>query len=313
MPRNRTARSAVLGLPVRRTATRPLTSRPGSALRRRIVLGLLVLLALALITASFRESEDGPLHRMQAAAASALQPLEVAVERVARPFRDGYDWTAGLFSARSEAERLREENEQLRLQVIQNESALQQNVDLKQLLGYVEGPQFPRDYTAVPTSVTARPSGAFEQEIVLPVGTRNGVELYAPVVTADGLVGQVTRVTKDSSRVTLLTDESSAVSAVDLVTNAEGIVEHGQSGDALVLNRVSKKAVVSVGDEIVTSGWRSGNLASLYPKGIPIGRVTSVGQVSTDLYQQVQIESDVDFSSLDSVLVLVRTERSEQP
>ena len=306
MPRNRTARSAVLGFPVRRPAPRPFTSRSSSALRRRIVLGLLVVLALALITASFRESEDGPLHRAQATAASALQPLEIAVERVARPFRDAWAWTSGLLEARSEAERLRAENEVLRQQVIQNESALQENVGLKALLDYVEGPQFPRDYDYVATSVTARPSGAFEQEIVLPVGTDDGVELNAPVVTDDGgLVGQVTRVTDDSSRVTLLTDESSAVSAVDLVTRAEGIVEHGQSGDSLVLNRVSKKANVNVGDEIITSGWRSGNLSSLYPRGIPIGRVTSVGYLSTDLYQQVQIESDVDFSSLSSVLVLV--------
>ena len=305
MSRNRTARSAVLGLPVRRTASRPFTSRTSSALRRRIVLGLLVLLSLGLVTASFRESEDGPLHRAQAAAAGALQPLEIAVERVARPFRDAYGWTASLFEARSEAERLREENELLRQKVIQNESALQKNVGLKALLDYVEGPQFPVGYTSIATSVTARPAGAFEQEIVLPVGTEDGVELNAPVVTDDGLVGQVTRVTEDSSRVTLLTDESSAVSAVDLVTNAEGVVEHGQSGDSLVLNRVSKKAHVNVGDEIITSGWRSGNLSSLYPRGIPIGRVTSVGQLSTDLYQQVQIESQVDFSALDSVIVLV--------
>jgi cell shape-determining protein MreC len=66
---------------------------------------------------------------------------------------------------------------------------------------------------------------------------------------------------------------------------------------------------VNVGDEIVTSGWRRGDLASLYPPGIPIGRVTYASSLNTDLYQQVQIESGVDFSSLESVLVLVR--RSE--
>jgi hypothetical protein len=72
VPRNRTARSAVLGLPVRRPAPRSLSSRSTSALRRRIVLGILVLLALALITVSFRESSDGPLHDAQGAVASAL-------------------------------------------------------------------------------------------------------------------------------------------------------------------------------------------------------------------------------------------------
>jgi rod shape-determining protein MreC len=116
----------------------------------------------------------------------------------------------------------------------------------------------------------------------------------------------VTRVAPNLSRVTLLTDASSAVSAEDLRTGASGIVEHGQAGDTLVLSRVAKKAVVNVGDEIVTAGWSLGNLASLYPHGIPIGRVTFVGNLSTDLYQQVQIASDVDFGSLESVLVLVR-------
>ena len=59
------------------------------------------------------------------------------------------------------------------------------------------------------------------------------------------------------------------------------------------------------GDEIITAGSRSGELASRYPKGITIGHVTFVGQLNTDLYLQVLVVSDVDFSALDSVLVLV--------
>ena len=305
VPRNRTARSAVLGLPVRRPAPRSHSSRNTSALRRRIVLGTLVLLALALITASFRESSDGPLHDAQGAVASALQPLEVGVERVARPFRDAYGWTKDLFNARSENEDLKAENELLKQQVIQNESALQQNVQLKRLLGYREGPSFPTDYEGVSAEVIARPSSAFEQEIVVTAGSDDGVRVNAAVVTADGFVGTVTKVTGGAARVRLLTDEQSAVSSVDLRTRAAGVVVHGESGNSLALDRVSKREVVHVGDEIVTAGWRSGSLASLYPKGIKIGRVSFVGGLSTDLWQQVLVESDVDFSSLDSVLVLV--------
>jgi rod shape-determining protein MreC len=307
VPRNRTARSAVLGFPVRRPAPRQFPSRTSSPLRRRIVLGGLVLVALVLITISFRESQDGPLHTVQSAVASALQPLEVVANRIARPFEDAWDWTTGLFSARSEAEKLREENALLRQQVIQNESALQENVILKQLLDYKGLPSFPEDYEGVAAEVIAQPSGGFDQTIVVSAGSSAGVAPGAPVVTADGLVGTVTSVTDGAARVRLLTDESSAVSAIDLRTSAAGIVRHGQSGDSLVLDRVSKKEFVHVGDEIITAGWRSGQLASLYPKGIPIGRVTFVGQLNTDLWQQVLIVSDVDFSSLDSVLVLVST------
>lgn len=269
------------------------------------MLGLLVVLSLALITVSFREQSDGPLHDAQATAASVLQPLEVAVERVARPFRDAYGWTKGLFEARAENDELRAENEQLRQQVIQNESALQENVNLKALLRYRSAPAFPVDYEGIPAEVIARPSGFFDQTIVVSAGSGDGVVPDTPVVTADGLVGTVTSVTNGAARVRLLTDESSAVSALDLRTGASGIVQHGPSGDSLVLGRVSKKEVVQVGDEIITAGWRFGQLASLYPKGIPIGRVTFVGRLNTDLYQQVLIVSDVDFSALDSVIVLV--------
>ncbi len=303
MPRNRTARSAVLGLPVRRPASRSHTFRTSSALRRRIVLGLLVVLSLALITVSFREQSNGPLHDAQAGVASVLQPLEVAVERVARPFRDAYGWTKDLFNARSENERLKAENEQYKQQVIQNESALQENVDLRALLDYRSSPAFPADYDGVAAEVMAQPSGSFDQTIVVSAGSGDRVAPDAPVVTADGLVGIVTSVTGGAARVRLLTDEASAVSALDLRTRAAGIVRHGPSG--LTLQRVSKEEVVRVGDEIITAGWRFGQLASLYPKGIPVGRVTSVGRLNTDLYQQVQVVSDVDFSALDSVIVLV--------
>lgn len=263
------------------------------------------MLSLALITASFRERPDGPLHDAQGAVAGALQPLEVAAERIARPFRDAYGWTKDLFNARSENEKLRAENEQLKQQVINNESALQQNSRLRSLLDYRNSPAFPEEYHGVAAEVFSQPSRAFDQTIVVSAGSDDGVTVDAPVVTADGLVGTVTRVTANAARVRLLTDESSAVSALDLRTGATGIVEHGQSGDSLVLSRVSKKEVVHEGDEIITAGTRSGELASRYPKGIMIGRVTSVGTLDTDLYLQVLVVSDVDFSALDSVLVLV--------
>jgi rod shape-determining protein MreC len=229
----------------------------------------------------------------------------VAVERVARPFRDAYGWTKDLFNARSENEELRAQNELLEQQFIQAESALQQNVVLKRLLEYRDSPSFPTDYEGVSAEVIARPSSAFEQEIVVTAGSDDGVRVNAAVVTADGFVGTVTKVTGGAARVRLLTDEQSAVSSTDLRTRASGVVVHGESGNALALDRVSKREVVHVGDEIVTAGWRAGSLASLYPKGIPIGRVSFVGGLSTDLWQQVLVESDVDFSALDSVLVLV--------
>jgi rod shape-determining protein MreC len=303
----------VLGAPLRRPAPGQIPSRTTTQLRRRVVVGVLVLVAFALITLSFRDDGGGPLDRAQGAGASALRPFQVLAERVAEPFEDGYGWFDGLLTARSDAERLREENELLRQQAARVELSTRENARLKALLAFRDGPSFPGGYDGVAAAVIGRPAGAFSQAVVIAAGSADGIQRNDAVLTQDGLVGLVTRVSNRTARVTLLTDDRSAVSAVDARTNAAGVVRHGRAARAtLVLDRVPKEDVVRVGDSIVTAGWRVGQLSSLYPRGIPIGRVTSVGQADTDLYKQVLVEPFADFRSLDSVLVLVPTE-GERP
>jgi rod shape-determining protein MreC len=307
VPRNRAARTAVLGASVRRTAQGRLPPSTTRALRRRLSLGALVLAAVLLITVSFREDGDGPVSSVQHAAADVVHPLTVAADRVAQPFRDAYTWIDGLFTAKSDAERLREENQRLRQRLIQSTLLAEENAKLQALLDFRTGPRFPSDYDGLAASVVARPSEAFSRALVIAVGSDDGVRVDDPVVSGEGLVGVVSRVSGTSSRVTLLIDDVSAVSARDLDSGAMGIVRHGGApGSMLIFDRVPKSEVVEKGDVVVTAGWRSRRLASLYPRGIPVGRVTSVGRSDTDVWTQVQIEPFVDFDSLDSVLVLVK-------
>ncbi len=297
----------MLGVNVRRPATGKPPFRTSSAFRRRVVVGVLVVLALALLTFSFRKPDEGPVASAQRAGAAALRPFTIAGERAAQPFRDAYAWADSLLTARSDAKRLRAENATLRQQVIQNQFAANENDRLKALLAFRDGPRFPNDYKGLAAAVIARPTGTYSQDVVVAAGLNDGVTIDAPVVTADGFLGRVTRVYSRSARVTLLTDEQLAVSALDVKTGAAGIVKHGRaSASTLIFDRVPKKLEVSVGDTIVTAGWRSSKLASLYPRGIPIGRVTSVGQADTDLWKQVQVEPFADFDRIDAVLVLIR-------
>jgi len=272
--------------------------------------GVLVVLALVLISLSFRSGSDGSLGGVQSAGATVLRPFAVGVERVAQPFRDAYNWFDSLFTARSDAEKLQTEVEDLRQRAIQNEFALQENVTLRRLLEYRDGPRFPRDFRGLAAEVIARPAGAFTQAVVVAVGSDDGVRVNDPVVAPEGLVGLVTRVTPGTARIQLLTDQQLSVPSLDLRTGAPGIVRHARgTRETLVLDRVQKEDVVKVGDELVTAGWSASGLSSLYPKGIPVGEVTSVGQTDTDLYQQVQVDPYVDFGALDAVLVLVPTIR----
>ena len=301
---------AAIGSPAQRPGSTTQSARPSAVGRRRLVVAVLTVFSLALVTVYFRESDNGALHGVQSAGASVLRPFEVGAERIARPFRDAAGWFGGLIDAKSENAKLKEQIEALRQQIILTQSAQRENAQLKQLLGYLEGPQFPKDYRAVAARVIARAPSQFEQQIVVSAGKNDGILKHDAVVTADGLVGEVTKVASNVAQVTLLTDETSAVSALDITTNAAGIAQHGSSS-SLTLDRVTKDQVVNRGDVIVTSGFRSGDLTSLYPRGLPIGAVTSVGQTDTDLYKQIQIDSFVDFSKLEAVIVLVKKQEAK--
>jgi rod shape-determining protein MreC len=271
----------------------------------------LVVLALALITVSFRETSNGKLHGAQNVASSAMRPFEVGADRVARPFRDAYNWFDGLVTARSENQKLKSDLRDVRQRYAAAQSAQNENLMLQKLLDYQRGPLFPKDYVAVNAAVIARAASDVQQQVTVSAGSDQNVHVNDPVVTADGLVGRVSRVASGVAAVTLLTDARSAVAAVDLSTNAYGLVQHGAGGGAqLMLGRVPKDRVVREGDFVVTAGTQLGALPDIYPKGILIGRVSSVDQNDVDIFKQIQVGPFADFSALDSVTILIpRTRR----
>jgi rod shape-determining protein MreC len=287
----------------RSTATS--SARANAVVRRRLVVGILCVLSLALVTVYFRESDGGFLHGLQSTGASVLRPFEVAADRVASPFEDAASWFGGLLHAKSDNKKLRQEVDQLRAQAIVNVSALRENAQLKQQLKYLESPRYPQDYRPVVARVIARAPSQFAQQIVVSAGKNQGISKHDAVVTAEGLVGEVTKVASNVAQVTLLTDDSSAVSVLDITTNASGIAQQGIS-DSLTVDQVTKDKVVNRGDVLVTAGWRSGDLSSLYPRGVQVCQVTQVGQSDTDLYKQIQCDPFVRFSTLEAVIVLVR-------
>jgi rod shape-determining protein MreC len=279
------------------------------------VVGLLVLASLAMITVYFRESPNGGLHDFQSAGSSALRPFEIAASRVARPFEDAWNWTADIFHAKSENEKLREQVKDMRQQAIQASQAVEDRNALRKLLRIQRVPAY-EDLarTAVTAEVVSNPVSQFDQTMVIAAGSSSGIQVYDAVITERGLVGQVTKALDDTALVTLLTDKESAVTAKDQQTGAIGIVRHSQGPeDLLFLDSVYKDKLVNTGDVVVTAGKQSGKkLSSFYPRGIPIGQVTKVGQTDVDPFQDVQLMPFVDFTSLDVVLVLASNEPRPQ-
>ena len=268
----------------------------------------LVVLSLALLTFSYRSNALDPV---ESTSASVLRPFEIAANRVARPFRDAADWTHGIFNAKSQNKRLEAENARLRQLNARLQNAFEENAILHRDLRYVSGPTFPKGYDEVGARVLSSPS-ALDQSVTISAGRNQGIQPEDIVLTNEGLVGTVSKVLGSESRVTLITDPTSAVRAVDAQNlSGVGILEHGSGPTSLVLDNVGKdKPQVGSGDMIMTAGSAPGPLQSLFPRNIPIGYVSSVSQTDTDIFQNIQVQPFVDLSSLESVLVLIPKKRT---
>jgi rod shape-determining protein MreC len=268
--------------------------------------GLLVLLSLVLITVSFRSSA---LDGAQGTAAGILKPFEVAADRIARPFRDAVNWGRGLVHAKSENQRLRSRIQTLEQRLSLDEGAVQENVRLKAALGYKGLPSI-ANFRRVHASVAVNPQSAIDQTVAITVGTNDGVRTGDVVIdpVTGGLVGIVDRAVPSEARVTLLTDTQSAATSIDLSSpTAVGIIQpSGGGSDALAFALVPKSKVVNVSDTIVTAGsLGKGAQPSIFPRGIPIGTVTSQKNSDVNPFKNIQVKPLVDFSSLQSVIVLV--------
>jgi len=233
-----------------------------------------------------------------------LRPFQLAATRIAQPFRDGYDWVSSVSSAKRENARLKRELRQLRRQAIDNRAAAIKAQQTEKLLHFKQGANFPNDYRAVSAEVTSFPSNAFTHSLEIAAGSSAGVRLNSPVVSGDGLVGIVSNVQPQTAVVTLLTDPSTFVAARDIQTQVRGMVHTGPGG-TLILDQVPKQLRVKEGDALVTDGTHIARCRDLYPYGIPIGRVNSVGATDTATFLQVQVQPFANLGSLDAVAVLV--------
>ena len=273
--------------------------------RRRAVLAVCVALSVALLTAYFGESGGGFLHALQRGAQEVLAPIETGASRALKPVRDLFGWTGDTLDAKKENKRLKAEVERLRAELARAQTAQRDAEQLRGLVGLHREAGFPQGTRPVTARVIARSPTVWYSKLKIDKGSSDGVRLNQPVLASGGLAGKITRVTGGTAEVTLLTDASSAVSAQVMPEGANGIVtpEVGNPRD-LLLDFVEKGRRVTEGTTVVTSGFASSRVESLFPRGIPIGRVTAVDLDEIELYQRVHITPFADLRRIDFMQVL---------
>ncbi len=259
-----------------------------------IFLGLTVAAALVLLNLPARTSEQLKLalgavflplfgltssaHNTAAKAGQAVIPRSILNEQV---------------------ERLRVENEQLKIRLIQADAALAENTRLRAAIGW----QGQRKWNARLGRVIGRDPANWWRAVRINLGSRDGVRENMPVLTPEGLVGRVGTVGFASSQVILVGDPNCHVAALVVETRENGVIAPGtaaQFDPSIVdLTYLSRNSRLQPGQEVWTSG-----LGGIFPRGIPVGVIVDHRSIDFGLYTQARVKLHVNINQLEDVWVV---------
>jgi rod shape-determining protein MreC len=273
--------------------------------RRRLTLAALLACSLLLLTVFFGESNGGALHNVQRGVFSVFAPIQEGASTVLKPARDLFGWFGDTIDAKDRLSELESSNEKLRARAIAGSEALRVNAQLQGLLNLDNAGGL-----AAAKPVTARVIGrsptVWYRTVTINQGSNDGIKTGNPVISSDGLVGQISTVSGQASIVTLISDGELAVPARVSAGGAQGVAQTGAGGAGdLRLKFIARRYRVEPGAAVVTAGTLSTTpgLESLYPPGIPIGAVTKVIDPGTDA-QKIYLRPYADLQKLEIVQVL---------
>lgn len=255
---------------------------------------LCCLISLLLLTFYIREGESGPIHSVRSVVNTVATPVRMVGSVVAAPFHAIGNVVSNVTAPQETLSELREQNEQLTAEVAKLTEAEKTAERLEGLLGL----QSTYSLESTAARIVGGSSDAWSQTVTIDKGTIDGLEVGMAVCNSGGAIGQIVEVSASSSTVRLLTDENSGISAMVQRSRAQGILQ-GQPDGTLLLNYVAADSDVSVGDIVITSG-----LGGVFPKGLPLGTVTSVNRASNATYYTVTVRAQSLAENNEEVLVI---------
>ncbi len=232
-------------------------------------------------------------------------PIEWVAAAAAEAASDVWDRYVYLLETRAENDRLRRENGRLREE---NRRYVDVNAEARRLRKMLD---FRDTFEGelLSARVIARDTSRFFRVVRLRID-RGETEIRAgmPVLTYDGLVGQIERTWSNFADVRLIVDSSSSVDVVVQRTNSRGTLRG--TGDPAQyecnIEYLRRTEEVRPGDLVFTSG-----AGRRFPAGILVGRITGIRRQSFGLYQEVEVTPAVDISRLREVFVFVTSPRDD--
>jgi len=266
------------------------------------ILVILVVASIVLFTVSVRGGETGVLGTVRSGFQTITSPVRYAGAVVASPFQGLANIFTNLTVDQATLSELQAENDELQTRNAELEEAEQTATRLQGLLDLKD---------TYNLQSTARPRHLGLDGLLDVYGDhRQGHELRDcrghAVTATSGVIGQVIGCGATTSTVRLVTDESSSISAMIQTSRAQGMLTGSATGQ-LALTLISTSQTVEVGDIVVTSG-----LGGVFPKGLPLGKVTSVENNPGSLYLDIIVEPFSTYGSYEEVLVITSLTEGQQ-
>ena len=234
---------------------------------------------------------------------SICSVITAPIQKVSSLISTGFGTLSEEFESidevRAENELLKNRVRELTNKTVDYDDLKSQNEEYRKLLELKDENE---TYTFIASSVIARDASDYYGAFTLDKGSTDGVALYDPVITADGLVGYISALGLTSSKVTTILSPGLEVGAVDKETRDGGTlfgeVSSAKNGYTR-LNYLARDCEVTVGDIVVTSG-----LGSLFPKNIVIGDVHEIFAESETISLYAEITPAADIKNCTDVFVI---------
>jgi len=267
--------------------------------KRFLILSFVLGLTIVFISP---ELQKRPLRWLEVPVGGAVYYVQQGTYAVLKGIGGVWYGYINLVNVHRENQQLRAEIAQLRGEnnLLKEEGALAER--LQAILEFKQSVPF----SLVAASVVGRDPTHWYQTILVNKGASDGVKVDMGVITPEGVVGKVIKTGPHHAQVLLMTDRSSAVAGIIQRTRDEGIVQ-GIEGGALRLKYLPHFSEVMVGDVIVTSG-----LEGSFAKGLKIGEIEKVEKKEHELFLQVKVTPQIDFSKLEEVLIITSTGESDE-
>ncbi len=246
-------------------------------------------------------------------------PLSGFANYIVIPFQDGVskagEWlikreqlVSDIKELQKENEALRQENEELS---VTNNALLQEKHELTELRNLYQLDQTYADFPKTGCRIIAKENGSWYHSFVIDKGSEDGLSMDMNVLADGGLVGRITYIGRHWSRVQAVIDDNSNVSATVLSSQKNLIVSGNltlyEEGTIRFSELADPDDLVKVGDSVVTS-----NISDKYLPGILIGYISEIQTDSNNLTKSGRITPAVDFSRLDTVLVIQKLKQTAE-